>query len=447
MLKSTVLLLYYKQIKNIKLLRDDYLKNIFKNSSILMAGGTIWSILNFISFTIMSKSIGPAALGLLVLGQTFAMIFNDIFNIQTWEAMIKFGTERRRYVSIASIIKTNLLLDLISALIAFLFAFSSIRPIAYFLGWGQDCVYAVQLYVWSVIFNITTLTIGVPRLFNRFFDISVLHVIVAFVKLILIIIAFFITDDFRLYLMVYLFCDILLNIVLMTYSFRLLKKELGKRWMKGKINLDKKQLKFIWWTNLRTIIRIPVRYFDMVLISAIISLEMVGIYKVYKELAGLIDRFAEPVNQAIFPEFSKLLGENKIEITANVAKKTITLLFILSVILTSCLIIFSYFIIDTFFGKQYLVYINVFRMMLFISGVNFVIMPINSLFIAAGFARYSFNIVLLVNIVYLISAYCLGKLLGIYGLVMAICIQIFLNQGAKFYFLKKYRHQWGMIIK
>ena len=171
----------YKLIKN-KILQDNLMKKIIKNSGIILFGNSAASALNIISFTITANQLGPESLAVLVLAQTYALIMNDIFNIQTWETMIKFGSDAFNDSRIADIIKTNFFLDLGSAIIAFTFALLFVIPITSFLGWDQRYINVIAIYSITILFNITTFTIGIPRLYDKFVAIAKIQVITALLK-------------------------------------------------------------------------------------------------------------------------------------------------------------------------------------------------------------------------------------------------------------------------
>ncbi len=100
------------------LTRDAVVRKIAANAGIILSGNTMASFLNLISFTIMANRCGPQALAVFALAQNYSMILNDIFNVQTWESMVRYGTTERGDRSTISIIKTNLMFDFFSALVA-----------------------------------------------------------------------------------------------------------------------------------------------------------------------------------------------------------------------------------------------------------------------------------------------------------------------------------------
>ena len=422
---------------------DSILNKIIKNSSIILFGNSAASLINLISFTIIARQLGPKILGMLVLAQTYVMVVNDIFNIQTWEAMIKFGSSDEN----KSIIKTNIYLDCISAVVAFSFALALLKPVVKIFEWDSNYITVYSIYCFSILFKITTLTIGIPRLFDKFLSIAKINVIVALIKLGSILYVKYYVNIIAAYIYIYIFADIVINLSLITYSLYLLNDSYGNTWWKEKIKLDKNQIKFIWWTNLRTITRIPVRYFDILVISSAMSLKMVGIYKVYKEIAGMINRIGEPINQAIYPEFTRLIGDRYNAHVVSVIKKVISILFCVATAATLFLLLSSKIILIKFFGVEYLEHVGALYLMLIFFGFSFITVPINSLFIAAGFAKYSFYIILLTNILYLLSAFYLGAIFGIYGVISAYAIQMIINKGLKIYFLNKHYSTWSTIIR
>lgn len=433
-------------------IEDGTLKRIIRNSGIILAGNSTASGINLISFAIVANQLGPEGLGILVLCQTFALVFNDLFNIETWESMIKYGSANLSKNKFNSLVLTNLSLDFISAIIATILAISLAWPVSNLLGWSNSIqddslIMYLSMYSLTIFFNLTSFTIGVPRLFGKYLTVSVIFTVFALLKLGCVYLALLYYDNLHAYLTTYLSFEIFTNIALIIYSLKLVNTHCGSRWWKNKIDINRTQLRFVWWTNLRTIIRIPVRRLDIVIVSAVMDLATLGLYKVYKELAGLISRIGDPVNQSIYPEFSKLIGNKKSNKSIDITKLTMALLSILGGSICIALLFGSEFIISLVFGPQYLELISALYIMYIVYTFSFITVPINSLFIAAGFAKYSFWLLLFTNAVYLISAYCLGLAFGIYGLISAHAIQMVLNKGLKVYLMNIHSSDWDSTLR
>lgn len=429
------------------LLQDNLIRRIIMNSGVILFGNSTATAMNLVSFTIMANKLGPASLGLLVLAQTYVSIVNDIFNVQTWESMVKFGSDEKQSGSMESVIKLNSILDGGSALVAFAFALLLVKPAVFLFKWDASVTAIISLYSLSILFRLTSFTIGVPRLFNKFTAIAKIQVITSFLKLCCILYTLFHDQPLLYFVVVYLVFDILLNLLVIIYSMVILAEKVGWDWWRKPLHVNRNQALFIWWSNLRTIIRIPVRHFDMLIISSVMSMKTVGVYKVYKEIAGLMDRISDPINVAIFPEFTKLIGRNSIGKTLSTAKKSIFLLGCASAAVTISLLVVSKLVVGKIFGPEYLVHIRALYLLLVLYGISFVLVPVNSLFLAAGFAKYSFYIVLATNTIYLLSAYLLGMAMGIYGIVAAYGIQMVLNQGSKVLLMRRHSTGWSDTIR
>jgi O-antigen/teichoic acid export membrane protein len=230
-------------------------------------------------------------------------------------------------------------------------------------------------------------------------------------------------------------------------SLKLIHNHYGKGWWRNKLSIDREQIRFIWWTNLRTIIRIPVQRLDVIIIGSVMDMTTLGIYKVYKEFAGLISRIGEPVNQAIFPEFAKLIGQQDSKQSIDITKKTMLLLSGVGALTFTSLFLSADFLIGHFFGNQYLTLSLALYLMIGAYTISFITVPINSLFIAAGFAKYSFFVLLFTNSIYLATAFGLGYLYGIFGLIAAYAIQLFLNKGLKIHLMKKHPNEWHSKVR
>jgi len=417
--------------------KDTLFTKLLKNSGTIFFGNSAASALNIISFSLMAKSVGAEFLAVYALSQTYSLLLNDIFNIQTWESLVKYGSTKISDVELASLIKTNLVIDSLSALTACVFALLLALPISILAGWDRAYLPIISLYSVSILFNITTLTIGIPRLLREFSGVAKIQIGISIVRLLAISVCYYLREGPRYFIGIYLCMDILTNLFLMAFGAYLIKLKLGRNWWSNKLLINKEQINFIWWTNLRTIIRIPVRHFDVIVISSVISMEVLGFYKVYKEITKVISNVADPVSQAIFPEFTKLIGSDNHKESIALAKKSIFAMSLVAVALSVLLCLASEFVLRTFFGPEFLSNINILYFMIIVAGFAFSTTPINSLFIAEGFAKASFYVVLLTNTVYLLMVFWCGSLWGLLGVVLANLIQFVLNKEIKVLILRR----------
>jgi O-antigen/teichoic acid export membrane protein len=429
------------------ILHDKHVGKIVRTSGVIMTGNVASSAFGFVSFAVVASSLGPAMLGYFALAQVYVMIVNDLFNVQTWESLIKFGANKERHSDLGRIVKTNILIELGSALLAFTIAFTLIGKIGRLLGWDDMLIGLARLYSFIIPLTLTTLTIGIPRLYDKFAIIAKIQFASGIVKLLLVLYIRYHGGGVQQFLMAYLAAEALTSISLIVYSLGLVRRHEAVDWLRTRVRLTRDEMRFLWWTNLRTVVRIPVRQLDLLIMNQFLTMNAVGVYKTYKEIVGVIGRLGDPLNQALYPEYAKLIGRDKVEDSLAVTRKISRILFTASVVALVGYLVASHFVISRFFGEQYLSHMPAFYMLVLLYCINLYLTPLNSLFIAAGFARFSFYIVLGNNILYLAAALVGSMYLGIYGLVIAFALQMIFNQGLKIYFLKKHSTGWSTVIR
>lgn len=427
---------------------DARFKHMISTAGVILFGNTCASLLNFVSLSIIATCLGASVFALVVLTETYVLVVNAIFNVQTWEAALKFGHSGRDADSVSGVMRSNLALDIAGALTALVFSVALAGTVVALFGWEPGITTMIMIYSLTIPVNLNTFKIAIPRLFDKFTFIARINIITALLKLSLVVLAAWSEKLDAVHTMgIYTVSEVFLGLALLFYSLYLMRSHGHGGWLRGKIGFDSDQLRFIWWTNLRSIVRIPVQYSDTLIISLIMPLQTIGIYKVYKEIAAITNRLGDPVNQALYPEYSRLIGKNKDGTAVNLAKKTIFLLTGLSVAATGALIIASGYLVEIVYGTEYMSQIGALYLMVILSGLGFATLPVNALFVASGFAKIGFYIVVFTNITYLATSFYIGKMLNIYGIITANALQMVFNTGLKVFFLKRYRNGWADTIR
>lgn len=431
-------------------IKDATFKRLVKNSGFLLAGNVGASVINLISFSLTAKAIGAEQFGFFVLVQSYILIFDGLFNFQSWEALVKYGAialEDKNHFFFSSIVKFGALLDLISAIVAFSAALIASRYVVSFLGWNLNLVEYIKIFGITILFNLSGAPIGVIRLFDDFKFLAQNQLVVSFLKLFLVIFGFLKHAQLIFFIVVFALTNIITNVLLIYYAINLMKRNIGSKWWKVSIYDYKEQLKFSIWSNLKTAIAIPVRRLDMVIIGTVLNAESVGVYKVYKEFALIFNKIAGPVNQAIYPEYARKIGAELSNSAIHLARKTIMTLGFIAIIFASILAIGSPLIVKYFFGQEFARSLDVLLILIFLYAISFTISPVNALFTAAGFVRYNVLIVIFTNIIYIFIAYYLTNTLQLYGIVIAFGTQMLINQSLKVVLLNKFQQGWSSVIR
>lgn len=435
---------FFNRSKIKKILSESLLKNLIKNSGILLGGNVGTSVLGLLSLIVTTRSLGAQEFGVLVIVSTYVTIIDKLVNFQSWQALIKYGShylseEKNR--SFESLVKTSALLDIFSAIFGVLIAYLLAPIIGEVLNWEKKLVYFSQIYSCIIIFNLTGMPTGVLRIFDRFSLFAIQGVIASTIKLIGVIIAWYLSLELVYFIYIWLFSEIIRYSILLILGYRVLSDEGYDSWWTAKIIDFKKTVRFTFWTNITSTFDLPVKQFDIMLVSSIISTEATGIYKVIKQVGLILTQIADPIYQAIFPDFTRQIAEYKIKKAFKYAFKSGLLLFMVTFPVALLLSISSGWWFPFTFGPSFINGLSELQVYLILISLSVAFITIHPLFVAIGYVKQNAMIILFCNTFYLIIAFYLGSQIGLMGIVISFGIQFLCVVTIKILFLKKYLNE------
>lgn len=421
-------------------LKEDSFRNLINNVGSLLIGDTGASLINMLSLVVMLKIIGTENYGIIVLIQAYSLTIDQLFNFQSWQAFIKYGAEaleQKNHEKFKGILKQGTILDLGTALLGTLVAMSLIGVLGTIFEWNSYVIEYGRIYSITILFHFSGVPTGVLRLFNKFKLISFQKIIVSIIKLIGILIAFILDVDFIMIIWINLVCDILGHILLVVFSNIALSNNNITNWLRTKVKFNNQFISFAIWSNLSSTLTVPSKRLDVFIVSSVLSLEMVGVYKVFKQVASIFSRLVTPVYQSIYPELANIVAKGDY----NKAIKTATkITIIITAFLIPVIIIgggTSPFWLDLFFGSEVSEFWIYFIVFLIFVGVDAATAPVHPLFNALGYVKQKFFIMGIGNIVYLILAWILGENFGLIGIISAWGSQFIIITTLKVIYIKQ----------
>ena len=149
------------RLKN--LLQDKLVRNFLN----IFSGDAIGSVLSIISISFITKRIGMEKYGFLIQG--IASLVDGIFNFQSWQGFIKFfPAAKGKDEEVKKLIKFSYILDIATALIAFIILNSAGVLIRKIYNFTPQEMFLLMIFSFYIIFNIQGTPIGILRSFDRF---------------------------------------------------------------------------------------------------------------------------------------------------------------------------------------------------------------------------------------------------------------------------------------
>ena len=412
-----------------KIKNDKFWKNLFKNSFYAFAGDTGSSVINFIITLLIIKLLGNNNYGILVLAQSYTTIIDLLLNLQCWKTVITYGEEaleKKDLESFFGYVKMGVILDVTTAIIGFVFCLLATDFIGYLFNWTSDTILCSKILATVIISHFAGTPTAILRIMDKFNLVAIQKFLASFIKLLIFIFLLLFNNSISLIniTIIYAIADIFGNILLVIMASYQFNKNYGlKKLIKAKLPKKKKDfIKFTFWTTLSDSVDIPVQHLDVFIVS-MLSIEMVAIFKVFKQLVSIISKVMTPIQQAILPQFSELVAKGNMKRAYAVYKKINKTILTIGLPCALLVGVLSPLWLKIIFGTLYAKYWYVLLIYLLSQVIAFSFSCLHPLFVSMGKVFYSFIYGLITNIAYLIIAVLLVKPLGMIGLIIAFTFQ------------------------
>lgn len=208
------------RLKN--LLQDKLVRNFLN----MFSGDAIGSVLSIISISFITKRVGMEKYGFIVLIQGITSLIDGIFNFQSWQGFIKFfPAAKGKDEEVKKLIKFSYILDIVTALIAFIILNSAGVLIKKIYNFTPQEMFLLMIFSFYIIFNIQGTPIGILRSFDRFDMLRNQRVITSIYNFVMLGVGFYLKQDLEYFVFVYLSSNILNGILINIFAIIVLKKE------------------------------------------------------------------------------------------------------------------------------------------------------------------------------------------------------------------------------
>ena len=441
-------IIYFSTSKPIKIIvswfNDLTFRQLIQNTGWLLSGRTVVTLLGLVATVIRTHALGLEQFGLFSLILAYVALIGQLTTFQSWQALIKYGAEaigNESSVEFMSQIKLGVILDTIGALTGAILAASGAYIFANWFNWSSEISQLAAIFSISLLFNLSCTPIGILRILNRFELQTTVDIVTGLFSLIGTILAYLLDWGIWGFIFTLLISNIFGNLLLLFAAHNALKKCNMNHWWRAPIKEWKPFVRFSLWTYATTSLDIPVKQLDIIIVSMVMSLDAVGIYKIIKQITQLLSLLADPVYQAIYPQFASMIANRNGKIAIKYAVKTGVLLFIVTVLPALLLAATSSYWLGVVFGEEFQLGALPLSIFLILKAVSISFITIHPLFTAMGFVKQTSIIIFCANAVYLVMAWSLGIQFGIMGLAVAFLIQFSIVAGFKALYISKY---WGV---
>jgi len=288
-----------------------------RNVAILLGGNGVASVLGFVSLAFNARALGPEQLGVLALLQAFVVVVTSVFYFDTWQPVIKFGAEAQAAKDgerLRDIVMLGFVYDLAGALAATVIGFAIVIFSLPLIGIEPQYQTFAKIYCVTILFSSYSSAKGVLRLFGRFELLTAVQVGTSATSLAAAASLWFFQAPFTAYVVTYAgltaaqSCAIILVAIALWRSHQL-PTLIAPRF--NDLLLRKAFMRFSWSTSGLSTLNVVRQSADAFVLAALLGPAATGIYKVATQIASLVSRFGDPLQQVMFPEIASLIAQSE----------------------------------------------------------------------------------------------------------------------------------------
>lgn len=426
-----------------KIIKEVSKRKLIKNFLLIFTGQGIASVFGLISTLLIIAAIGSEKHGILIVVQAYSTLFYSFFSFKTFQALIKYLAKARKEKNIADVkmyIKWSLVLDTGSLVLMFIAGVLLRNPVIKIMEWPVEMKKYVLIYLVTQLFYIQGTTIGVLRSYEKYNYVIRGQIISNVVRCIGYGLSFFLSKIFISFFISEMIANVVNYILLIYYTYKVLKQENLLDFYKVKLVNKKDFLKFNIFSNLTSTLDLPVNQITQLIINKYLGNAANSAYNVFEKLGTVINKLGDPINQIIYPEMNLKIVDNKIDEAKKLSRKLKKLMLIIFLV-TAGGTVLTYKLWFHLFINDVDKYIIPFILYLaFISYVN-AAMGTHNLFLALGYVKYNIPILIVVNTIYLVFLFFSVQSIGLSGVLLAYILQAIGMVIIKEIILKKNRYR------
>jgi O-antigen/teichoic acid export membrane protein len=436
-------------------LGDGLFRRLLQNAGWLLSGTAIVTVLALGATVLKARALGPGLFGVLAVIVAYVAIVERLATFQPGLALIKYGAEalqKDRPEEFMGLVKVSILLDLIGAVSGM--AIAVLGALALADRWGgygtsnaasgvsgpdSQISYMAAVLSMGIAFSLTGTPNGVLRLLDRFHMFTVQMVLTAGLAFAGAAVVYVAGGGLWGFLIVTLVSGVVGRLFLVGASLvALAERGLLRHW-RAPVTSWKPFLRFSGWTYVTSTLDLPVRQLDILIVSVVTSFEVTGMYKIIKQVCALLAGLADPLSQAVYPQFASLVADGQ-ERRARTYVVRIGGVIAATVGPAALLMaVFSPWWLGRVFGSAFAAGWLPLSAFLLVTVCSVSCIAIHPLFTALGYVKENAVVLLIANGVYLVCAWLLTTALGLVGLALAAGVQLILVVGLKVMYMHRGR--------
>ena len=413
--------------------------NIVRHSVELFFTQGFASVIAMVNTSLMVKSLGMTAVGIVGSIVAYATFFDGLLNFQSYNSVIKYGSEAKAENNterLFSYFRMAFYQDAVTAILAALLGAVCMETVSSWLQWSNEVKELALFYLITIPMNINGSTNGVLRLNDKFTYTGTISIITNALKTVFLVLMMNRGFTVREYLYVEIGRIFLYNVTVFVVSNHVNIKKYGRSPYAGRFVFDKEFTKYNIYNNLRTTVDMPTGQVVNLLINKFLGFEAVGIYTVLTKIGSIVSKVTSPISQSMLPEISMMVAKGKKKRAWQIGKKLFIYVNAIGV-LAAFIMCLMYKLWMPFFMEVTMknnLYFGFYILYLAFTSAS---VGIHSYFIACNYVKANLYISCICNVLYILLLFLTIQRFELYAVIGSLLGQAMLVMLCKLYYVKR----------
>ncbi len=406
-------------------------KSFLKDIGWLFGGGSVRSVLAALETVLLARGLGLELLGVFSIVVAYIKILNAFLDLRVWEGVVKYvgeHWEKGESKKAKSAIKLFYFVDVTSGVVAFVISILLAGVANKYLIKHPDGSTYVIIYSFSLLVStVNTTSDALLRVFKRFREIAFAGSFEVFIRVISVFIVLVLGFSVKGVLICYVFANILGFIVRQIIVNRILIANGLSGWLYVRFNLIRGKMAEIFWFLLNTSIMGTLKmanenHLAILALGHFSGKDAAGLYRIARTVVKIMVRFVDPVYEAIYPRLVTIATARSLEDFKELVKYSSYTLMKVLIPLAVGIVVLAEYIIEFFFGKQYVPAADTMRILAIAVVINHLTFWVNPALLAVGKPGERTALEAMRSVIYVLALFFLVREFSLVGAGFAFLI-------------------------
>lgn len=299
-----------------------------RNLTHLAGGKAVSAGLGLVSLALMARILGPSALGIVAIIESYCRLIDQLLRVETWQAVIRYGTQSLvdgDHGRLARLVKLCIVIDAIGAILVATVASVAVPIAAGLFGWNSEAQDLARLYAISLLFGVSSTPVGVLRLFGRFAQMAWIDPVLALARVTGLIVILFLGGSLRWVIFLLVALVVAERVAMMCLARRATRAAgltdiVGARicgWRREFPDIAT----FLLATNGAVLLRKATQESDTLTVGYLIGPTGAGLYQFARRTMQTVAKTAQMLQQLVAPDLARMWAQGAFERFARIVRR------------------------------------------------------------------------------------------------------------------------------